>query len=126
MAEQLNFNHSYLTRPGNLYLFHLASPHVLPKSEILVEWGFASVQVQGGVLSEGHRSALDAIGEVLSMEVASSLGSADLGTSHMDPTHTSSYSQRGRGRGRGRGYSPAGKCQAQALPWTSCLGCCMK
>ena len=80
------------------------------------------MQVQGGVLSEGHRSALDAIGEVLSMEVASSLGSADLGTSHMDPTHTAPYSQRGRGRGRGRGCSPAGKCKAQALPWTRCLG----
>ena len=73
------------------------------------------MQVQGGALSEGHRSALDTIGEVLSMEAASSSGSGDLGTSHMDHTHTSPYSQRGRGRGRGRGYSPPGKRKAQAF-----------
>lgn len=71
------------------------------------------MQVQGGVLSEGHRSALDAIGEVLSMEAASSSGSADLGTSHMDFTHTSPYSQ--RGRGRGRGHTLSGKCARPKL-----------
>lgn len=70
------------------------------------------MQVQGGVLSEGQRSVLDAIGEVLCMEGASSSGSADLGTSHLDPTHTSPYSQQGWGRGRGRGYTPSGKCNA--------------
>ena len=59
---------------------------------------------------EAHRSAFDAIGEVLSMEAACSSGSADLGTSHMDLTHMPPYRQ--RGRGRGRGYSPSGKCKA--------------
>ena len=99
---------------------------MLPSDETLVECGgLASVQVQGGVLSEGHRSALDAIGEVLSIEAASRLGSADLGTSHMDLTHTLPYSLRGRGRGRGRGYRPSGKWRARALPWTRCLGFCM-
>ena len=60
------------------------------------------------------------------MEAASSLGSADLGTSHMDPTHTLPYSQRGRGCRRGRGYSPPGKCKAQAFPCTRCLAFCEK
>ncbi|KAL3133848.1 hypothetical protein ABBQ32_008317 [Trebouxia sp. C0010 RCD-2024] len=73
-----------------------------------------AAKVQGGVLSEGHRSALDAIGEVLSMEAASSSGSADLGTSHMDFTHMSPYSQ--QGRGRGRGYNPSGKGGPRSSP----------
>lgn len=77
--------------------------------------GAANVQVQGGVLSEGQRGALDAIGEVLSMEGASSSGSADLGTSHLDPTHPSPYSQQGRGRGRGRSYTPSGKCKRSTI-----------